>query len=104
GNWLTAGLPVLHPTKKEDAGGKPVAIYGAGAAGLQLLASLNVGRLYKTVAFIDDDSDLVGRTIAGLHVYSGNQERNMIADTGVAEDFLAGPSATSARTQEHLTT
>ncbi|MDX9687536.1 polysaccharide biosynthesis protein [Halopseudomonas formosensis] len=103
GNWLTAGLPVLHPSKNEDVGGKPVAIYGAGAAGLQLLASLNVGRLYKTVAFIDDDPDLVGRTIAGLHVYSGSQVRNMIADTGVAEIFLAVPSATRARRQEILT-
>src|SRR5690554_4711192 len=42
GHWLIAGLPVLHPHKDEEAGGKPVAIYGAGAAGLQLLASLNV--------------------------------------------------------------
>src|SRR5690554_432895 len=103
GNWLTAGLPVLHHRKEGEVGGKPVAIYGAGAAGLQLLASLNVGRLYKTVAFIDDDPDLVNRTIAGLPVYSGKQARSMVADTGVAEIFLAVPSATRARRQEILT-
>src|SRR5690606_39620850 len=61
------------------------------------------GRLYKTVAFIDDDPDLVGRTIAGLHVSSGSQVRNMIADTCVAEILLAVPSATRARRQEILT-
>ncbi len=102
GNWLTAGLPVLHQRKDTEVGGKPVAIYGAGAAGLQLLASLNVGRLYKTVAFVDDDPDLVERTIAGLKVYSGSQVNRMIVDTGVAEIFLAVPSATRARRQEIL--
>lgn len=80
-----------------------MAIYGAGAAGLQLLASLKVGRLYKTVAFVDDDPDLVERTIAGLKVYYGNQVSRMIIDTGVAEIFLAVPSATRARRQEILT-
>ena len=45
GDWLTAGLPSLRQVKDTEKGGKPVAIYGAGAAGLQLLASLKVGRL-----------------------------------------------------------
>ncbi len=105
GDWLTAGLPVLHHNKDKDSehGGQPVAIYGAGAAGLQLLASLKVGRLYKALAFVDDDPRLVGRTIGGLKVYSGDQVGSMIADTGVAELFLALPSAPRSRRQEILT-
>lgn len=101
GDWLMAGLPVL-PNKNSEQGGKPVAIYGAGAAGLQLSASLKVGRLYRTAAFIDDDPHLVGRTIAGLHVYSGDEVGQMVASTGVAEILLAVPSASRSRRQEIL--
>lgn len=104
GDWLMANLPGLQSKSADDEshGGQPVAIYGAGAAGTQLLASLKVGRLYKALAFVDDDPNLVGRTVAGLHVYRGNQVGRMIANTGVAEIFLALPSATRARRQEIL--
>ncbi|MEJ6656954.1 MAG: polysaccharide biosynthesis protein, partial [Pseudomonas sp.] len=102
GDWLTAGLPSLHAARDGEPGGQPVAIYGAGAAGTQLLASLKVGRLYKAVAFVDDDPRLVGRTIAGLRVYSGDEVGSMIAETGAAELLLALPSATRARRQEIL--
>ncbi len=102
GDWLTAGLPGLHAAREGEPGGRPVAIYGAGAAGTQLLASLKVGRLYKAVAFVDDDQCLVGRTIAGLRVYSGAEVGSMIAETGAAELLLALPSATRARRQEIL--
>ncbi|SDS42944.1 NDP-sugar epimerase, includes UDP-GlcNAc-inverting 4,6-dehydratase FlaA1 and capsular polysaccharide biosynthesis protein EpsC [Halopseudomonas litoralis] len=102
GDWLTAGLPSLHAAREGEPGGQPVAIYGAGAAGTQLLASLKVGRLYKAVAFVDDDPRLVGRTIAGLRVYSGEEVGSMIAETGAAELLLALPSATRSRRQEIL--
>lgn len=103
GDWLTAGLPTLRQNPEDqESSGKPVAIYGAGAAGLQLLASLKVGRLYKAVAFVDDDKALVGRTIAGLPVYSGHQVGKMVVDTGAAEIMLAMPSAPRSRRQEIL--
>lgn len=102
GDWLTAGLPNMRAREGEMAG-QPVAIYGAGAAGTQLLASLKVGRMYKAVAFVDDDPKLIGRTIAGLPVYSGDGVGSMITDTGAAEMLLALPSATRARRQEILT-
>lgn len=102
GDWLTAGLPNMR-ARDGDMAGQPVAIYGAGAAGTQLLASLKVGRMYKAVAFVDDDPKLIGRTIAGLPVYSGDGVGSMITDTGAAEMLLALPSATRARRQEILT-
>ncbi|EZQ17245.1 membrane protein [Halopseudomonas bauzanensis] len=101
GDWLTAGLPSIRSRDGEIAG-QPVAIYGAGAAGTQLLASLKVGRMYKAVAFVDDDPKLVGRTIAGLPVYSGEEVGSMITATGAAEMLLALPSATRSRRQEIL--
>lgn len=48
---------------------RPVAIYGAGEAGLELLNSLFHGRDYAPIAFIDDNRQLHGLTIGGCRVY-----------------------------------
>lgn len=48
---------------------RPVAIYGAGKAGLELLNSLFHGRDYTPICFIDDDRRLHGLTIGGCRVY-----------------------------------
>lgn len=100
GDWWISGLPVSRTA--EPQGGKPVAIYGAGESGNQLLASLRLGRLYRPMAFIDDDPTLVGRNIGGLHVYRSADVDKMIEHTEVKELFLAIPSATRARRQEVL--
>jgi FlaA1/EpsC-like NDP-sugar epimerase len=100
GDWWISGIPKAEA--EEHLGGKPVAIYGAGAAGNQLLASLRVGRLYRPMAFVDDDPTLVGRSIAGVRVYSSGEVGKMLGNTGVKELFMAIPSATRARRQEVL--
>jgi len=53
-----------------DAGsrGEPVAIYGAGDAGQQLLQSLAQTREYRPVMFLDDNESLNGTTVAGIPV------------------------------------
>ncbi|WP_022964748.1 polysaccharide biosynthesis protein [Halopseudomonas pelagia] len=102
GDWFASNSN--KPQKDELAGGKPVAIYGAGAAGNQLLASLRVGELYRPVAFVDDDESVIGRTIAGLPVYSPDQVGQMMSKTGAKELFMAIPSATRSRRQEVLRT
>ena len=43
-----------------------VAIYGAGAAGSQVLSALTNSNEYKPVLFVDDDPALEGRTISGI--------------------------------------
>ncbi|MCZ8017160.1 MULTISPECIES: nucleoside-diphosphate sugar epimerase/dehydratase [Pseudomonadota] len=48
---------------------RPVAIYGAGETGLELLNSLFHGRDYAPIAFIDDDQRLHGLMIGGCRVY-----------------------------------
>ncbi|WOD12610.1 nucleoside-diphosphate sugar epimerase/dehydratase [Pseudomonas sp. NyZ704] len=101
GDWLNAKF--FHssgPRGLSDA--TPVAIYGAGAAGTQLLASLRVGKLYRPVAFIDDNQDLVDRHIAGLPVYSPDKIARLISRTGVKELFMAIPSVSRSRRQEVL--
>ena len=47
-----------------------VAIYGAGQAGAQLLAALQLTSNHKVVSFIDDNSDYWNRSINGVPIHS----------------------------------
>ncbi|WOX05451.1 polysaccharide biosynthesis protein [Microbulbifer pacificus] len=79
-----------------------VAIYGAGAAGNQLVAALRLGRDMRPVAFIDDDLSIANQVIAGLRVFNPKHMQDMIDQTGVQEILLAIPSASRARRREIL--
>lgn len=84
--------------------GVPVAVFGAGDAGRQLVEVLRRGKERSPVFFIDDDLSLQGRTIEGLHVI-GLRERNFKARLfarGVREILLAVPSASVDRRREIL--
>ena len=48
--------------------GEPVAIYGAGDAGRQLLHSLALGQEFRPVIFLDDNEGLSGTTVGGVPV------------------------------------
>ncbi|MBX8514363.1 polysaccharide biosynthesis protein [Pseudomonas cichorii] len=100
GDWFMASQHV--PFTSRDNGLPKVAIYGAGAAGNQLVAALRLGRMMRPVAFIDDDSSVTKRTIAGLVVYKPRHIQQMIDATGAQEILLAIPSATRARRREIL--
>ena len=79
-----------------------VAVYGAGAAGNQLVAALRLGRAMRPVAFIDDDPGIANRTIAGLRVYTPKHIQQMIDETGADEILLAMPSASRGRRRQIL--
>jgi FlaA1/EpsC-like NDP-sugar epimerase len=102
GDWFSPDS--LTKFKGRDAGLPKVAVYGAGAAGNQLVAALRLGRGMRPVAFIDDDPNLHNRTIAGLRVYSPKHIQQMIDETGSDEILLAVPSASRARRREVLET
>ncbi len=100
GDWFS---PVsLTKFKTRDAGIAKVAVYGAGAAGNQLVAALRLGRVMSPVAFIDDDPGLQNRSIAGLKVYPAKRIAQMIEETGAAQILLAIPSASRSRRREIL--
>jgi len=100
GDWFTAAQHVPF-TSRED--GLPrVAIYGAGAAGNQLVAALRMGRLMRPVAFIDDDISITDRVISGLQVYKPKHIQRMIDATGAQEILLAIPSSNRGRRREIL--
>lgn len=100
GDWFSAERP--NRLQIRDQGLPRVAIYGAGAAGNQLLAALRMGRSLTPVAFIDDDSSIANRVIAGLRVYKPKHIQQMIEETGAQEILLAVPSASRARRREIL--
>ncbi|UPQ84876.1 polysaccharide biosynthesis protein [Pseudomonas knackmussii] len=100
GDWFAPDS--LSKLKSRDAGLPKVAVYGAGAAGNQLVAALRLGRAMRPVAFIDDDANLYNRSIAGIRVYSPKHIQQMIDETGAGEILLAIPSATRARRREVL--
>lgn len=100
GDWFAAAQHV--PFTSRDDGLSRVAIYGAGAAGNQLVAALRMGRVMRPVAFIDDDSSIADRIISGLPVYKPKHIQQMIDTTGVQEILLAIPSSTRGRRREIL--
>lgn len=100
GDWFAAAQHVPF-TSRED--GLPrVAIYGAGAAGNQLVAALRIGRVMRPVAFIDDDTSISDRVISGLQVYKPKNIQRMIDATDAQEILLAIPSSNRGRRREIL--
>jgi FlaA1/EpsC-like NDP-sugar epimerase len=81
-------------------GVRRVAIYGAGAAGRQLLAALRASNEYRPVAFFDDGKGMVGTTVLGLRVYAGAEFGKVHERLHIDEVLLALPSATRARRRE----
>lgn len=100
GDWFIAAQHV--PFTNRDDGLPRVAIFGAGAAGNQLVAALRMGRIMRPVAFIDDDKSIADRVISGLQVYKPKHIQQMIDETGAQEILLAIPSATRGRRREIL--
>ncbi|WP_104911965.1 nucleoside-diphosphate sugar epimerase/dehydratase [Pseudomonas sp. LG1D9] len=100
GDWFAAAQHV--PFTSRDDGLTKVAIYGAGAAGNQLVAALRMGRVMRPVAFIDDDSSISDRVISGLQVFKPKHIQQMIDATGAQEILLAIPSSNRARRREIL--
>lgn len=98
GAWLD---PLGHqPVHGHDV--SRVAIYGAGTAGNQLLAALRLSKTMRVVAFVDDDSGVANRVIAGLRVYRPKHIGQMIEETGAEEILLAMPSISRVRRREIL--
>lgn len=94
----------VAPARRRRKRGRPVAagpanvaIYGAGAAGNQLLITLQSDRFRRVVAFLDDNPDLQGRTISGLPVHDPARIGDLAERLMISEVLLAIPSAGRSR-------
>ncbi len=70
-----------------------VLIYGAGKAGQELIAALDINNQMKIVGFLDDDKKLHGHTISGKPIFSQEELPNLISSKGITQILLAIPSA-----------
>ena len=75
---------------------KRTLIFGAGSAGVQLALALSHSREMQPVAFVDDDSKLHGKHIAGLTVYARQDMTQLIQRERATEVLLAIPSTSRA--------
>lgn len=69
----TSGLRVFWKTMFDSGKqGEPIAIYGAGETGQQLVNLLNANSQYRPVMFIDDNPDVAKATLFGLPIVNGD--------------------------------
>lgn len=93
---------LLWPSRKTDHRQHPIVIYGAGASGTQLAASMRNQSRSFIVGFLDDNPGLQGRDVAGHRVYEPSHLPYLIDNYGVREVILSVPSASPTRRQEIL--
>ena len=75
---------------------KNVAIYGAGTAGIQLMAALRHNPSYRVQMFVDDELELSGKNIGGIPIYNLSLAKKKFTDLSVNTLLLAVPSNVEA--------
>ena len=98
GSRFTAKWIFLPASRRLSADNRGVVIYGAGDAGMQLAQSLR--STHRIVGFLDDNSNLHRRELAGVKVYPPNRLGALIDEYGVNDVILSIPSLTAQRRKE----
>ena len=75
----------------------PVAVYGAGAAGMQLIAALARSNEFRVVAVVDDSPGLRGVYISGFQVQAPSVLRELAGTGQIKRIVLAMPSVPRSR-------
>lgn len=78
-------------------------IYGAGAAGAQIASVVQRKRQLTLIGFLDDNPQLVGKTINAYVVHSPRDLPKLIELYAITDILLAMPTITRARRNEVLT-
>lgn len=97
------GYGLLYGLRTHNKHSVPVAVYGAGAAGIQLVSALRQSREVRPVVFVDDNPALRGVLVAGLKVESPDS-LSVLADKGrIKRVLLAIPSMSATRRDKLIT-
>jgi FlaA1/EpsC-like NDP-sugar epimerase len=80
-------------TDKTDA----TLIYGAGYSGMNLFNAIRSDRRFLIIGFLDDDTQLHGRTLQNLKIHSPTRLHALIKDYGLNKVLLAMPSLSRER-------
>lgn len=79
---------------------RPIAIYGAGVAGAELIGALRRQGNQFIVALVDEDPALQGRDVAGIRVFAPEMIDVLALQYGVKELILCTPTLSAAKRQE----
>ncbi len=91
---------ILYPYTIEDTA-NPVVIYGAGAAGKELMQTILLDRTKNLVAFFDDSKDLKNRLINNIPIYGSMEKLKSLRDNNNnLEVLLAIPSLESEKRRD----
>lgn len=90
-------LAILSFVRDHSLHRRPVIIYGAGSAGLQMAGVLRESPDMHCVAFVDDNKHLQGLLMAGLPVYSPAKLASLKGKWDNPLVLVAMPSVSSAR-------
>jgi len=100
--FLSAGARNLWKvltTEAANSVGEPIAIYGAGALGRQVMQICRNGLEYRPVLWLDDDNKYYGRTLAEARVLDPKDPATpgILKSHGVETILMATPSVTGAK-------
>jgi len=79
-----------------------VVIYGAGSAGRQLAAGLQVSKDMRLMGYLDDDQRLHGQILDGVVVYGPQNLSDLVSNKKISLILLAMPTAPRHRRNEIL--
>lgn len=92
----------IHSYTRKIKNKQPVAVYGAGSAGAELVKAMQSGREYEPVVFLDDNPEKHGSEIHGVKVCSLNELPKLIEKSGVSQILLAMPTISPRRRHKVL--
>lgn len=98
GSRFAAKWVFLSRSTRQNTEHKAILIYGAGEAGIQLAHSLR--STHRIAGFLDDNSSLHRRELAGVKVYHPGKLEELITEYGVSDVVLSIPSLTTKRRRE----
>ena len=97
-------LKTLNWLGSYDSNIQPVAIYGAGSAGLQLVSALRESRHVRVMAIVDDNPATHGVIMGGLQVGSPDLLGELARAGRIGRILIAMPSASAARRSQLVRT
>jgi len=101
GSRVFARWLILHQfpggEQKAKSSANRVIIYGAGSSGRQLCEALYHSKEFSTIAYVDDNSALIGLEVNSLRVYSADKVGFLVEKYDVDSILLAIPSVSKLR-------
>jgi len=92
----------IHSYTRRKINKQPVAVYGAGSAGADIVKAMQSGWEYEPVAFLDDDAEKRGVEIHGVKVYPPEHITALIYEKSISQVLLAMPSLASRQRRKIL--